>query len=196
MSHLRPLCCGLIGLLFMTHAGCTGSWDPGTSSRGSRAASAEVTDAELAEFNKAIAAPADELMKFDGKDAFAEAVMKSFGPDKTSLDEARKIREQALDLMNSSIEKLRQAPAPYVPEAWAMKQACLSFLVAIRDVSTVYFDEVIDLALDDSFSVEEKTALGSRAFLRQKKTGDSILKLIDETGSAWDAWMKKRLSSN
>ncbi|MFM9058400.1 MAG: hypothetical protein ACKOSQ_04675 [Planctomycetaceae bacterium] len=77
-----------------------------------------------------------------------------------------------------------------------MKQACLSFLVAIRDISTVYFDDMIDLALDDSFSVEEKTALGSQAFLRQKKTGDSILKLIDETGSAWDAWMNKRLSSN
>lgn len=193
MNHRLSLsrCC--IAFLIVAPAGCSRVSDSVGPASGSAPA---VTSAQLADFNEAMAVPAAGLFGKDWKTEFADAVKESFGPDKASLDKARKVRDELLAILDSAMEKIHTSPTPYVPEAWALRQAIQSFLGTMRDVSSTHMDEILELAADDSLDTEDKMDRCSKLHLRQANLMASAQANLNEASAAWEAYMKVKSSTN
>lgn len=178
----------LIGLLLVAAVGCSGASDP--ANRGSEAGAepSVITAAQAAAFSEALARPAIGLFKRDWKQQFAAAVMPAFGPDKASLEEAREVRKKLLAELQDCADQVKACDTPYIPEAWAFRQAILSLLGSMRDVSATSMDEIIAVALDDSLSPEEKTDRCSQIHLRQERLVESVHASMNAAGATWEKY--------
>lgn len=193
MNKCLALSCCWITFLIVTPAGCSRVSDSVSTSSNSLPAA---TASQLADFNEALVGPAFSLFRRDWMNEFADAVKESFGSDKASLARARNVRDELLAELESGMGKIQAIPTPYVPEAWAFRQACRSFLGTMRDISSTHMDEILTIAADDSLDSEQKMDRCGKIHLRQKKLMVSAESLLDEAGEAWEVYMNGKSATN
>lgn len=188
MGYRQMPAATLIGFLLLAAVGCSGASDP--ANRGSEAGAepSAITAAQAAAFSEALSRPALGLFKSDWKQQFAAAVMPAFGPEKASLEEAREVRKKLLAELQDCADQVRACDTPYIPEAWAFRQAILSLLGSMRDVSATSMDEIITIALNDSLTPEEKTDRCNQIHLRQDRLVESVRASMEAAGAAWEKY--------